>query len=164
MAMSARRVVITGLGTVNALGCDMDSSWESLLNGKMVFDETHENPWAKVIAPVNGFDEASFKKRMGKSKCLSLAYGLQACDEAMEDASMPHELKEKIGLVWGNGMPAVPDVLKCVEKTEKANSCRNADRTLIFRSLRNLVGCAISIDLGLKSTFQYFSSGDVTAI
>ncbi|MDF1703002.1 MAG: beta-ketoacyl synthase N-terminal-like domain-containing protein, partial [Planctomycetota bacterium] len=31
--MSARRVVITGIGTVNACGNDVDTSWKAVLDG-----------------------------------------------------------------------------------------------------------------------------------
>ena len=32
--MSKRRVVVTGLGTINPLGNNVSDSWENLINGK----------------------------------------------------------------------------------------------------------------------------------
>lgn len=51
--MSERRVVITGLGVVSPLGCDLETFWKSLLNG------------VSGIGPVTRFDASAFECRIG---------------------------------------------------------------------------------------------------
>ena len=51
--MSERRVVITGIGIVTPLGCDLAAFWQSLLAGK------------SGIGPVTRFDSAGFDCRIG---------------------------------------------------------------------------------------------------
>ncbi|HQX49152.1 MAG TPA: beta-ketoacyl-ACP synthase II [Planctomycetaceae bacterium] len=51
--MSRRRVVVTGLGVVTPLGCDLDDVWEAVCAGK------------SGIGPVQRFDCREFKVRFG---------------------------------------------------------------------------------------------------
>ena len=51
--MSERRVVVTGLGVVTPLGCDLDIFWQSLLAGK------------SGIGPVTRFDTTNFDCKIG---------------------------------------------------------------------------------------------------
>jgi 3-oxoacyl-[acyl-carrier-protein] synthase II len=51
--MSRRRVVITGMGTLNPLGLDVPSSWNALLAGR------------NGIGPIEQFDTTAFKVRFG---------------------------------------------------------------------------------------------------
>src|SRR5947208_12889241 len=52
MAASSRRTVITGLGLLTPLGCDPDSFWRSLLEGK------------SGIRPIRSFDVSSMSTRI----------------------------------------------------------------------------------------------------
>lgn len=51
--MSKRRVVITGMGTVNPLACDVDGTWAALMDG------------SSGIGPVTLFDPAEFTSQIG---------------------------------------------------------------------------------------------------
>ena len=51
--MSRRRVVVTGLGVVTPLGCELDDVWESVCSGK------------SGISSIERFDCREFKVRIG---------------------------------------------------------------------------------------------------
>ena len=51
--MSERRVVITGMGVVTPLGCDLEAFWKNLLAGK------------SGIAPITRFDTTDFDSKIG---------------------------------------------------------------------------------------------------
>ena len=107
----ARRVVITGLGTVNPIGHDINEFWESLKAGKVgvgpitKFDTT-DFP-AKIAGEIKDFDVS---KRIDKKEARKMAdftkYAVYAAVEAFEDAG----LKEgdfdpfRTGVVLGNGI------------------------------------------------------------
>ena len=48
-----RRVVVTGLGIVSPLGCDMDTAWRNLISG------------FNGIGPITYFDTTEFKAKLG---------------------------------------------------------------------------------------------------
>ena len=50
---SSRRVVITGLGTINPLGHDVETSWNNLLIG------------ARVVKPLEHFDASAYLTQIG---------------------------------------------------------------------------------------------------
>jgi hypothetical protein len=66
---------------------------------------------------------------------------MAASEEAFVDAQIPLELHDRMGIIWGNGAPSMDDFTASVIKTEKAQSVKNVDRTIIFRILRHLPGC-----------------------
>ena len=51
-----RRVVVTGLGCVTALGCEVSELWDALCAGK------------SGIGPVRRFDVSTFKERYGLTR------------------------------------------------------------------------------------------------
>jgi 3-oxoacyl-[acyl-carrier-protein] synthase II len=53
MTASSRRTVITGLGLLTPLGCDVDSFWQSLLQGR------------SGVRPIRSFDTTSMPTRIG---------------------------------------------------------------------------------------------------
>src|SRR6059058_1637608 len=52
MTVSSRRTVITGLGLLTPIGCDVDSFWRSLLDGK------------SGIRPIRSFDVSTMPTRI----------------------------------------------------------------------------------------------------
>ena len=106
-----RRVVVTGLGLICAVGNTTDETWKYLLAGKSgvaritQFDPS--NFACQIAAEVKGFDPLKFVdkkelKKMGRFIYLALA----ATDEAMKMSGlelMP-ELSTRIGVHIGSGI------------------------------------------------------------
>jgi len=91
-----RRVVVTGLGVVTALGLDEASFWESMLAGKC------------GLAPIRGFDTAGYRTTIssqGDDAALGAALKerkLRSTDRCMELALLAaHQALEQAGLVSG---------------------------------------------------------------
>ena len=61
--MTRRRVVITGLGTVNPLALSVPDYWRSLLAGR------------SGIAPITGFDTANFRTVDGTHVTFKTTFG-----------------------------------------------------------------------------------------
>ena len=74
--MSEKRVVITGMGTVNPLGKSIDETWHNLINGKSgvsrvnKFDVT--NFTSQVAGQINDFKGESVFKNYKKVKRLDI--------------------------------------------------------------------------------------------
>ena len=105
-----KRVVITGLGTVNPLGNDVASTWQAIMAGKSgagpitLFDSSlHRSHFA---CEVKGFDADAyfdFKEQRKLDRFTMLAYA--AALEAYQDAALPStEDPTRIGVIIGSGM------------------------------------------------------------
>lgn len=108
--MKINRVVITGIGAVNALGLDVPSFWEGIKSGRSAigrisgFDTAQFG--SKLGAEVKGFEPSRFVnpmklRRMDKLSQMALVSSI----EAMKDAGLSAGIlpPERIGVVIGNG-------------------------------------------------------------
>lgn len=106
-----RRVVVTGLGTVNPAGNDIPSFWKSIKEGKTgigpitLFDS--EGYAAKVAGEVKDFDQTKYIDRKEARKMARFTvFAVAAAVQAAEDAGLkegnfdPH----KTGVCLGNGI------------------------------------------------------------
>jgi 3-oxoacyl-[acyl-carrier-protein] synthase II len=109
--MEFKRVVVTGLGTVNPLGNSIEEFWDGLKNGKSGagpithFDAaTHKTTFA---CELKDFDPAIYveKKEIRKHDPFTL-YAYAAAAQAMEDSGLDLEKidKDRAGVVWGAGI------------------------------------------------------------
>ena len=105
------RVVITGIGLITCLGSDVESVWDSLLNGRSgirgitQFDAS-ELP-CKIAGEVPEFDPAQYlplkeARRMSRSSQFALA----AADHAMTDAGLDGDWHdpERVGVYFGTAI------------------------------------------------------------
>ena len=108
-----KRVVITGLGTVNPLGNDVASTWSALMSGASgaapitQFDTSLHR--TKFACEVKGFDANAyfdFKEQRKLDRFTMLAY--VSALEAYKDAALPeNEDRTRIGVIYGSGMGGV---------------------------------------------------------
>lgn len=112
--MAERRVVVTGLGTINPLGHDVATTWEALLAGRSgvgkieAFDPSRLR--THIAAEVKDFDPDSYMDRK-ESRRLDRFTQLfmVSVDQAMADAGIRYEDPEdpaaqRSGVVIGSGM------------------------------------------------------------
>ncbi len=89
-----RRVVITGLGTLNAIGNDVQTTWENLIAGKngieriSVFDVTYEYA-SQIAAEVKNYDPKKyFERKEIKKKDKYTQFALIAAEQAMKNSGL----------------------------------------------------------------------------
>ncbi len=106
-----KRVVVTGLGTVNPLGNSVLDSWEAARSGK------------SGIGPITRFDTSEFKTRIAgevrnfdalayvnakelRRIDLFILYALASADMAVADAGLDHpeDLGDRAGVIIGTGI------------------------------------------------------------
>jgi 3-oxoacyl-[acyl-carrier-protein] synthase II len=97
--MTKRRVVVTGIGTVNALGNNVNEFWDNARNGKIgidyisSFDTTDYK--VKVAAEVKNFDaKKSLPLKLVKRSERFVHLALKAAQEAMEDSGLCMEQED----------------------------------------------------------------------
>ena len=151
-----KRVVITGLGVVSAVGTGIDEFWKSIISGQSgvslidTFDTSKHT--SKIAAQIKNFDPASFMdfkaaKRMDRFAQLAVA----ATSLALADGNLKIDSsnEEEIGVFIGSGIGG----LLTIETQNKILLERGADRVspfLIPMIICNMAAAQASIFSGAK--------------
>ena len=114
--MEKRRVVITGLGTVNPLGNNTADSWAAAKAGKCgigpitQFDTTDFK--CKLAGEVKGFDpETIVDKKEARKMARFTVLALAAAAEAVADSGLDTEAEAKqIGVILSSGIGGLPTI------------------------------------------------------
>lgn len=150
-----KRVVVTGMGIISALGLDKESSFKAICEGKSgvkkisLFDAT-DFP-VQIAAEIENFnpsDVVDGKEIKKIDRFIQL--GIKAAREAMQDANFDEKLsREEFGVVSAAGIGGLPNIEKnsviCFERGP-----RKISPFFIPSALVNMLGGLISIEHGLK--------------
>jgi len=129
--MSKRRVVITGLGTINPLANNVPDTWSSLINGESGIDtitafNTSELP-VSFAGEVKNFDANEY---MGKQQARKLDKSSQlsifATEEALKDANLntDERLGPNVGIVFGTGIGGIGSTEQAVRTFDERGASR----------------------------------------
>ncbi len=152
-----RRVVITGMGTVNPCGLTVSETWANLLAGRSgigTIDRFDASEFAcRVAGQVKGFDPDLFIERKEQKKMdIFIQYALGAAHEAWQDAGLDQVAltkaeREVFGVYIGSGIGGLSTIW------EEANGYRGPRRTSPFfipSLIVNLASGQASIKYGLQ--------------
>ncbi|HEY3072177.1 MAG TPA: beta-ketoacyl-ACP synthase II [Candidatus Limnocylindrales bacterium] len=111
-----RRVVVTGMGAVTALGNDVAKTWEGLLAGRSGIRTIQAFDPGRVPSRVGGevvdFDASGVLDRKDLRRTdRYIQFGLVVSRQAMDQAGLPQrvedELAERTGVILGTGLGGV---------------------------------------------------------
>ena len=154
--MALKRVVITGLGTINPLGNDVASTWSALMAGKSgatpitLFDAAkHRTRFAcevKNFDPNNWFD---FKEQRKLDRYTMLAY--VAALEAFKDAALEVKDPSRVGVIVGSGVGGLITLEQQItEHALREDHVPHYSPFLIPSIITDIAAGYIAIRLGLK--------------
>ena len=161
-----RRVVVTGLGTINPLGNNVKKSWESLINsksgiGKITTFDVNDYPCqiSGSISPED-IDEEIVSLREQRKIDRFITLGLIAAHEAFLDSGFEvnEENSLKSGVMVGSGIGGLDTIYKNSSILDN-QGIRKISPFFIPSSLINLLSGHISIKYNLKGP----NSSPVTA-
>ena len=154
--MDKRRVVITGLGTVNPTGNTVAESWAAVKQGVCgvgpitLYDTS--NSKTKLAAEVKNFDPAAV---LDKRECRKMArftqFALTAAIEAMADAGIDMEQEDasRFATIVSAGIGGLPNI----EEEHAKGEQKGFDRVSPFfvpMTIANMAAGQIAIRFGLK--------------
>ena len=152
----SRRVVVTGVGLVSALGTGTEISWKNLLAGKSgVARITHFDPAdfsSSIAAEVKDFDPLKFiEKKELKKMGLFIQFGLAAAEFAMVHSGLKvtPEIAERVGVYIGSGIGGF-DVIEREHEALLKGGPRRISPFFIPASIINLASGYVSIRWGAK--------------
>jgi 3-oxoacyl-[acyl-carrier-protein] synthase II len=109
--MEQRRVVVTGIGTINPIGNNIEEYFKNLEQGVSgageitLFDATKFK--SRIACEVKNFDASAYFDRRDLRKYDRFCqFALVAADEAVADAGIDMESlnKERVGVIWASGV------------------------------------------------------------
>lgn len=119
-----RRVVVTGLGLITALGTGVEKSWQAIKDGKTGLGliesfDTEDTP-VKIAAEVKDFDGTEFgiEKKELKKLARNTQFAIAATKMAIEDSKLEitDENAENIGVIVSSGIGGLEIIEKEYEK------------------------------------------------
>ena len=152
-----RRVVVTGMGMVTALGNDVATTWAGLVAGRSgvrtieAFDPSRLT--AQFAAEVRDFDASGLLDRKELRRTdRYIQFGLVAAREALDQAGLPDrfqgDLAERTGVILGTGLGGVGTLIDGFT----INVLRGPDRIspfLIPMGIPNIGSGQIAIQFGM---------------
>jgi len=155
-ANGRRRVVITGMGTLNPLGNSVEAYWDAALAGRSGVDwltQVDSTGYEIHIAgEVKGFEPEKYidrkeARRMSRFSQLAIAASREAVAQAGLDfgAVDPY----RIGVLFGNGMGGYPDTDQAVKDIVEKGG-RRIDPFYMVKMLPNMAAAQVAMQYGCK--------------
>lgn len=154
--MSRRRVVVTGLGMVTAVGHNVKDTWDAILAGK------------SGVAPIAAFDASTFATRISASvkdlditpymsekdarkMDLFVRYGMAAGIQAVEDSGIKvtEENATRIGCIIGSGIGGLTTI-EDTAVTIHEKGPRRVSPFFVPSAIINMIAGNLSIRYGFK--------------
>lgn len=154
-AMTKKRVVVTGMGIISPVGNDVQTAWSNLLSGtsgiSAITDFDTSNLATTFAGQVRDFDplewlaNAKDHKKMDKD----IQYGIAASRQAIDDAGLDDEARQKAGVAIGSGIGGLSFIENnCLTLFEKG--ARRVSPFFIPGSIINMVSGYVSMMHGMR--------------
>lgn len=152
----SRRVVITGLGTVNPLGNNVETTWDNVKKGVCGIDEITRidttNHAVKLAGEVKNLDvSAVIDKKDARRMDRYAQYAVVAADEAFKQSGLDMEKEdaERCGVIFSSGIGG----MEVTEKNYQTGERRGFDKISPFyipMTIANMGAGNIAIRFGFK--------------
>jgi len=155
--MTNRRVVVTGIGTINPIGNNVKEYFENLEKG------------VSGAAPITRFDAEKFKTRFAcevknydwtqyfdrkevRKHDLFSQFAMVAAEEAMSDAAFDLEKEDldRAGVIWGSGIGGINVFFNEVMDFAAGNKIPRFNPFFVPKMIVDIVAGNISIKYGLR--------------
>lgn len=152
-----KRVVITGLGTINPLGNDIDSFWENAVKGRSSagiitrFDASKFR--TQIACEIKNFEPQKYLDRNEiKRSDLFTQYALYSASQALEDSGLGISALDPfdIGVIWGVGQGGMETFENEVENYVTGNYIPRFSPFFVPKLIVNMASGMISMKFGLQ--------------
>ena len=151
----ARRVVITGLGTIKAIGNNVEEYFSNLEKGVSgaaeitLFDAT--NFKSRIACEVKNYDWSNhFDRKEARKHDRFSQFALVAATEAVEDANFDFDTlnKERVGVVWSSGIGGIQSLYNEVMGWAEGNGTPRFSPFFVPQLITDIAAGHISIKYG----------------
>ncbi len=151
-----KRVVITGMGVVHSLGCDVDTFWNAIKAGKSGvstvtrFDIT-EFP-TKVAAEIKDFDSSAYiDKKESRRMDRFVQYAIVAASQAVTQSGIDFSAMDpyRAGVVIGSGIGGI-DTIEENSRTLLEKGVKRVSPFFAPMMIANMASGQVAIRFGIK--------------
>lgn len=151
-----KRVVITGIGLITALGNDAETTWNGIIEGKTgvrniaVFD-TDDYP-CKVAAEVNNFSPEKYIakkeiKKMGRFSQFAIAASKMAIDDA--EITINAQNQYDVGVLISSGIGGI-EIMENAHSILRDKGVKKISPFTIPAMIANMAAGNVAIEIGAK--------------
>ncbi len=155
-AKGQNRVLVTGLGTINPVGNNVDEFWQGLIEGRSGIGLTSccdvSDLSCRVSGEVKGFDPLDYvEKKEARHMARFTQLAIAAAKMAMANSGIDpaDEDHERMGIYLGNGIGGLPDIEEGCNLLATKGGMR-LNPFFMAKILPNLAAGQVSIALDLK--------------
>ena len=158
-----RRVVVTGLGIVSPLGCNCDSVWKSLIEGRSgiqtidTFD-TSDLP-VRIAGMVEDFNPDRYMEPKEQRKVDNFVlYAVAAATDAYNDAKFDKSISDNVDIIIGGGIGSLKILYETSVGLYTDGPRRGVSPFFIPSVITNMASGLVAIKLGLRGASYCITS------
>ena len=161
--MGARRVAVTGIGVVSALGNSLDEFYRSLASGRSGVQRLPEEVTLGSGVQVGAFTAwdpaAHFKGPEAGSLDRVAQFALTAAGQALAASGLDPAAadRDRIGVYWGTGMGGANTLEGAYRSVYGKNDFRLRPLSVVM-VMNNAAGSNVAVRWGLRGPFANFST------
>ena len=155
--MELKRVVVTGIGALTAIGNNADEYWNGLVNGVSGaapitrFDASQFK--TQFACELKNFDVGEFIDRKSQRKMDPFTqYAMVAADEAIKDAGISIETQDpdRIGVIWASGIGGIQTFQNEVQGFVEGDGTPRFNPFFIPKMIADIASGQISMKHGFR--------------
>jgi 3-oxoacyl-[acyl-carrier-protein] synthase II len=155
--MELKRVVVTGLGTINPLGKTIPEYWDSLANGvsgcELITRFDTSKFKTKFACEVKNYDAGNYFDRKEARKLDKYSqYAIIAADEAIKDSKIELDKidLDRAGVIWASGIGGIETFLEEVRGYVQGDGTPRFSPFFIPKMIADIAAGHISIKYGFR--------------
>lgn len=155
--MELKRVVVTGVGTINPLGNSIEEFFDNLVKGVSganlitYFDTT--NYKTKFACEVKNYDATKhFDRKEVKKNDLYTQFGIVAADQAIADCGIDFEKinPDEVGVIWASGIGGIRSFTEEVKGYVEGGYLPRFSPFFVPKMIADICAGQISIKYGFR--------------
>ncbi|MEM6299258.1 MAG: beta-ketoacyl synthase N-terminal-like domain-containing protein, partial [Bacteroidota bacterium] len=155
--MQLRRVVVTGMGALTAIGNTVNEYWDALEAGTsgaapVTYFDT-EKFKTKFACELKGFNIEDYMHRREARRMDTFAqYAMVTADEAVKQAGLDHDSinKDRVGVIWGSGIGGIQTFEEEVKGYIESNRTPRFNPFFIPKMIIDIVSGHISMKYNFR--------------
>ena len=154
--MELKRVVVTGIGTINPLGHNLKETWENAVNGVSGSDLITRFDASKFktqfACEVKNFDANNyFDRKEARKMDLFAQFAMIAATEAVENSNIIDNVdKDEVGVIWGSGIGGLKTLYDEVMSFSEGGQIPRFNPFFVPKMIGDMAAGLISMKYGFR--------------